>query len=88
MWISKASGKEDSRFGRFATKWFDFYPAVNIEHRTGRSIDVFRNALANDAAPSERTNAFVSLVFGYSVLTILYQSRAKVSLNSYVIFQR
>ena len=37
-------------------KWFEFYPAINIEHRT------------------ERMNAFVTLVFGYSVVALLYQS--------------
>jgi hypothetical protein len=35
MWTSKASVRDDSRFSRFARKWLDFYPAVNIEHRTG-----------------------------------------------------
>ena len=35
---------------------FEFYPAINIEHRT------------------ERMNAFVALVFGYSVVALLYQS--------------
>ena len=37
-------------------KWFEFHPAINIEHRT------------------ERMNAFVTLVFGYSVVALLYQS--------------
>lgn len=37
-------------------KIFEFYPAINIEHRT------------------ERMNAFVTLVFGYSVVALLYQS--------------
>ena len=36
---------------------FDFFPAINIEHRT------------------ERTNAFVTLVFGYSVVALLFQNR-------------
>lgn len=36
--------------------WFEFWPALNIEHRT------------------ERMNAFVTLVFGYSVVALLYQS--------------
>ncbi|KAI9759129.1 MAG: hypothetical protein M4579_002576 [Chaenotheca gracillima] len=44
---------------------FEFYPAVNIEHRT------------------ERTNAFVTLVFGYSVVSILYQNKASVGINAY-----
>ena len=35
---------------------FQFWPAINIEHRT------------------ERTNAFVTLVFGYTVVAMLFQS--------------
>ena len=49
----------------FYHKYFDFMPAVNIEHRT------------------ERTNAFTSLVFGYSVLTTLYQNRAAMGVNAF-----
>ncbi|KAJ9610550.1 hypothetical protein H2200_005327 [Cladophialophora chaetospira] len=33
---------------------------------------------------TERTNAFVALVFGYSVLTILFQSRASIGLNAFL----
>ncbi|KAK4547050.1 hypothetical protein LTR36_001271 [Oleoguttula mirabilis] len=48
------------KIGGRAKEWFDntfeFYPAINIEHRT------------------ERMNAFVTLVFGYTVVAILYQS--------------
>lgn len=49
----------------FYHKYFDFWPAINIEHRT------------------ERNNAFVSLVFGYSVLTILYQNRSPSGANAF-----
>jgi len=42
-----------SRLGRF----FEFYPATNIEHKV------------------ERTNAFVCLVLGYSVVGIMYQNQ-------------
>ncbi len=42
------------RLGAYLSKWFDFYPAMNIEHRT------------------ERTNAFTTLVLGYSVVSLLY----------------
>ncbi|OAG40414.1 hypothetical protein AYO21_05314 [Fonsecaea monophora] len=70
MFLSRASARhmhaQGSRRERFIRKYFEFYPAINIEHRT------------------ERTNAFVSLVFGYSVLTILYQSRARVGLNAFL----
>ena len=47
-------------FGKSAKERFDqifeFWPAINIEHRT------------------ERQNAFVTLVFGYTVVAMLYQS--------------
>ncbi|RVX72944.1 hypothetical protein B0A52_03297 [Exophiala mesophila] len=46
-------------------RWFDFMPAINIEHRVDRS------------------NAFTSLVFGYSILTILFQSSASFGINSF-----
>ncbi|EMC94464.1 hypothetical protein BAUCODRAFT_124086 [Baudoinia panamericana UAMH 10762] len=42
--------------GAWFEKTFQFWPAVNIEHRT------------------ERMNAFVTLVFGYTVVALLYQS--------------
>jgi low temperature requirement protein LtrA len=45
------------RLWALVSSHFDFYPAVNIEHRV------------------ERNSAFVGLVFGYSVFTILYQNR-------------
>ncbi len=46
-------------------KWFDFIPAINIEHKT------------------ERTNAFVTLVFGYSVVALLFQNRAPYGINAF-----
>jgi low temperature requirement protein LtrA len=71
MWLARASNKwahkkEAGGLQRLIRKYFEFYPAINIEHRT------------------ERTNAFVSLVFGYSVLTILFQSRARIGLNAFL----
>lgn len=35
MWIVMVTKTPGTRLARFAKKWFDFYPAVNIEHRTG-----------------------------------------------------
>lgn len=46
------------------SKFFDFMPAINIEHKT------------------ERTNAFVTLVFGYSVVALLFQNRAPYGINA------
>jgi low temperature requirement protein LtrA len=51
--------------GDFLAQAFEFYPAVNIEHRT------------------ERTNAFVTLVFGYSVVAVIYQNAASFGLNAF-----
>ena len=46
-------------------KHFQFFPAVNIEHKT------------------ERTNAFVTIVFGYSVVALLYQNQAPYGINAF-----
>lgn len=43
-----------------------FYPAINIEHRT------------------ERMNAFVTLVIGYSVVGLLFQSQASFGINAFL----
>jgi hypothetical protein len=51
--------------GRWTNKVFEFYPAINIEHKV------------------ERTNAFVTLVFGYSVVAIIYQNAAGFGLNAF-----
>jgi low temperature requirement protein LtrA len=52
--------------GEWMDKIFEFYPAVNIEHKV------------------ERTNAFVTLVFGYSVVAIIYQSSAPHGVDSFL----
>ena len=56
---------EKSRMFGGLAQYFQFYPAVNIEHKT------------------ERTNAFVTLVFGYSVLSLLYQSKAALVIKAF-----
>jgi len=53
------------RLGEWSDRVFEFYPAVNIEHKT------------------ERTNAFVALVFGYSVVAIIYQNAAHFGMNAF-----
>jgi low temperature requirement protein LtrA len=62
--IMRTTTKEHG-FGRWSRKWFEFFPAINIEHRV------------------ERNNAFVALVFGYSILTILYQSHSAFGINAF-----
>src|SRR4051812_24963624 len=54
-----------ARWQAFSDRVFEFYPAVNIEHKV------------------ERTNAFVTLVFGYSVVAIIYQNAAHFGLNAF-----
>ena len=56
---------QNNGLGRSLGRWFEFIPAINIEHRV------------------ERTNAFVALVFGYSILTILYQSHSSFGINAF-----
>ena len=57
-----------AKYSHPALMWFSkhsqFYPAVNIEHKT------------------ERTNAFVTLVFGYSVVALLYQNGVAFGINA------
>ncbi|KAF5004952.1 hypothetical protein FDECE_8567 [Fusarium decemcellulare] len=57
---------EKNKFGKFFAGVFEFYPAVNIEHRV------------------ERTNAFVSLVFGYSVVGVMFQSYGGYTVNAFL----
>jgi len=59
---AKALGTSISEW---VNKRFEFYPAINIEHKV------------------ERTNAFVTLVFGYSVVAIIYQNAASFGLNAF-----
>lgn len=49
----------------YMARYFDFFPAINIEHKT------------------ERTGAFVTLVFGYSVVALLFQNRAEFGINAF-----
>ncbi|KAL8669721.1 MAG: hypothetical protein Q9168_005705 [Polycauliona sp. 1 TL-2023] len=51
--------------GPMFSKWFEFHPSLNIEHKT------------------ERTNAFVTLVFGYSVIGLFYQNKAAYGINAF-----
>ncbi|KAM3427316.1 hypothetical protein NHJ13734_009025 [Beauveria thailandica] len=55
---------EESVWGERLNRIFDFYPAMNIEHKV------------------ERMNAFVSLVLGYSVVGILFQSNGGYTINA------
>lgn len=57
---------DKTRLGKFLTGFFEFYPAVNIEHRV------------------ERTNAFVSLVLGYSVVGVMFQSYGGYYVNAFL----
>jgi low temperature requirement protein LtrA len=55
---------------------------------TDQGVDWFKRTFefipgSNIEHKIERTNAFVSLVFGYSVVSLLYQSAAPVGLNAF-----
>ena len=55
FWVMRVATRPHRAGHGWLNCHFDFFPAVNIEHRT------------------ERTNAFVSLVFGYSVLIFIFK---------------
>lgn len=65
IWVKRWAEKQHPGFASKNAKWFDFFPAINIEHKT------------------ERTNAFVTLVFGYSVVALLFQNRAPYGINGF-----
>lgn len=60
-WLEMRHSRSAARF----MAWFEFVPAMNIEHKT------------------ERTNAFVTLVLGYSVVALLFQNRAPLGINAF-----
>ncbi|KAH0594232.1 hypothetical protein MHUMG1_08071 [Metarhizium humberi] len=60
------SAGADTSMGKKLNKLFEFYPAMNIEHKV------------------ERMNAFVSLVLGYSVVGILFQSNGGYNVNAFL----
>lgn len=63
--LIRSSHLVSDRMAAWAERVFEFYPAVNIEHKT------------------ERTNAFVTLIFGYSVVALLYQNSASFGINAF-----
>lgn len=66
VWVMKVCQDPKRSKLTWFSKHFEFYPAMNIEHRV------------------ERNNAFVTLVFGYSVLTILFQNHASFGINAFL----
>ncbi|KAH8888224.1 hypothetical protein GQ53DRAFT_654364 [Thozetella sp. PMI_491] len=65
IFLFRYSGSHDNEVSRRLGRIFEFYPAINIEHKV------------------ERTNAFVSLVIGYSVVGVMY-SNAGYGLNAFL----
>jgi low temperature requirement protein LtrA len=65
IFLVRGSSRVSSRLAAWSDRVFEFYPAVNIEHKT------------------ERINAFVTLIFGYSVVALLYQNSASFGLNAF-----
>jgi low temperature requirement protein LtrA len=65
VFLVRGSSMISSRLATWANSSFEFYPAVNIEHKTAR------------------TDAFVTLIFGYSVIALLYQNSASFGVNAF-----
>ena len=51
--------------------------ADRMSHMTPEAETDYRSSPS-----AERTNAFVTLVFGYSVVALLYQNRAEMGVNA------
>lgn len=66
MVLFRYSSSHDTAAARRLGRFFEFFPAINIEHKV------------------ERTNAFVSLVFGYSVVGIMFQTARVFPLNAFL----
>ncbi|KJZ73087.1 hypothetical protein HIM_07471 [Hirsutella minnesotensis 3608] len=62
---ARTFGRE-TRFGKLVNRCYEFYPAINIEHKVGR------------------TKAFLSLVSGYSVVGLLFQSTGGYFVNGFL----
>ncbi|KAF1982184.1 hypothetical protein K402DRAFT_363361 [Aulographum hederae CBS 113979] len=65
VFLQRGTALVSPRLKEWASKTFEFYPALNIEHKI------------------ERTGAFVTLVFGSSILSLLYQSKAEFGINAF-----
>lgn len=65
VFFYRYSRSHDDKLGRRLSRFYEFYPAINIEHKV------------------ERTNAFVTLVLGYSVVGVIYQNAA-FGLNAFL----
>ena len=65
VWAKRYAGDDAGETSSRFSKWFEFFPAINIEHKTAR------------------TNAFVTLVFGYSVVALLFQNKAPYGINAF-----
>jgi hypothetical protein len=66
VFLFRYASSQDSSLARRVAHFFEFFPAINIEHKV------------------ERTNAFVSLVFGYSVVGIMFQNTGVFPLNAFL----
>ncbi|KAK3898166.1 bacterial low temperature requirement A protein-domain-containing protein [Staphylotrichum tortipilum] len=66
VFLFRYGTSHNTPFARWLARQFEFFPAINIEHKV------------------ERTNAFISLVFGYSVVGILFHNTGAFPLNAFL----
>jgi low temperature requirement protein LtrA len=65
IFLIRGSKMISIRLSEWADRIYEFYPAINIEHKVAR------------------TDAFVTLIFGYSVVALLYQNTASFGVNGF-----
>jgi hypothetical protein len=78
-------GAEKTRLLKPIAKYFEFFPAVNIEHRVERN-NAFVSLVSTSPFPrtlSKPCTYCPVQVFGYSILTILFQSRSSFGINAF-----
>jgi len=73
-------------FGKRLTTWlrqlFSFYPGTSLNRFDRYSLILDTGVAVNIEHRTERTGAFVSLVFGYTVVALLYQNQASFGMNA------
>lgn len=67
---------------------FAYYPGMRLFALQSWTTLIITLAAVNIEHKTERTGAFVSLVFGYSVVALLYQNSASFGMNAYVTSPR
>lgn len=80
--LFRAAPSISPSFHEWIQRTFQYIPGMLLIRRTPYTFTSDHNRIAiNVEHKTERMGAFVTLVFGYSVVALLYQNQAKFGLN-------